>query len=266
MSSTLACAQRLPRRRPLARPVRPQGDDPRRARDARPDGDPQGVRPVQAARRRPHLRFVAHDDPDRRADRDPDRARRRGALGELQHLLDPGSRGGGGRRRAGGHRRGAERRAGVRLEGRDARGVLVVHRADDDVARGSRRQRLRRPEHDPRRRRRRHAARPQGCRVRARGRGARPDVGVQPGAGDRARTAAALAQERPAEVDAAWRPASTASPRRPRPASSASTRWRPTASCCSRRSTSTTRSPSRSSTTSTAAGTRSSTPSAAPPT
>ena len=67
---------------------------------------------------------------------------------------------------------------------------------------GSRRQRLRRPEHDPRRRRRRHAARPQGRRVRARGRGARPDVGLQPRAGDRARTAAALAQERPAEVDA----------------------------------------------------------------
>ena len=32
-----------------------------------------------------------------------------------------------------GTRRRAQRRAGVRLEGRDARGVLVVHRADDDV-------------------------------------------------------------------------------------------------------------------------------------
>ena len=59
-----------------------------------------------------------------------------------------------------------DRRPGVRLEGRDARGVLVVHRAGADVARG-------RPEHDPRRRRRRHAARPQGRRVRGGRRGAR---------------------------------------------------------------------------------------------
>ena len=54
----------------------------------------------QAARRRPHLRLAAHDDPDRRPHRDARRARRRGALGELQHLLDPGPRRGGGRRRA----------------------------------------------------------------------------------------------------------------------------------------------------------------------
>ena len=52
----------------------------------------------------------------------------RGALGLLQHLLHPGPRGGGdrgGRR----HARGAQRRPGLRLEGRDPRGVLVVHRA-----------------------------------------------------------------------------------------------------------------------------------------
>ena len=107
---------------------------PRRTRDARPDGDPQGVRADQAARRRPHLRVAAHDDPDRGADRDAQRARRRGALGELQHLLDPGSRRGRGRGRPRRHRRRSAGRAGVRLEGRDARGVLVVHRADDVVA------------------------------------------------------------------------------------------------------------------------------------
>ena len=45
------------------------------------------------------------------------------------------------------HGGGPAGRAGLRLEGRDARGVLVVHRADDDVAR------RRRGEHDPRRRR-----------------------------------------------------------------------------------------------------------------
>ena len=65
----------------------------------------------------------------------------------LQHLLHPGPRRRGRRRRPGRHRRRAARRAGLRLEGRDAAGVLVVHRADADLAR------RRRPEHDPRRRR-----------------------------------------------------------------------------------------------------------------
>ena len=60
---------------------------------------------VQAARRRPHLRLAAHDHPDRGADRDARRARRRGALGELQHLLHPGPRRRRGRRRPGRHRR-----------------------------------------------------------------------------------------------------------------------------------------------------------------
>ena len=80
----------------------------------------------EAARRCPHHRLAAHDDPDRGPDRDAHRARRRGALGVLQHLLHPGPR-----RR--GHR--GQRRARLRLEGRDARGVLVVHRARARVAR-----------------------------------------------------------------------------------------------------------------------------------
>ena len=42
-------------------------------------------------------------------------------------------------------------RPGVRLEGRDARGLLVVHRAAVQVPRRERRRRG--PEHDPRRRR-----------------------------------------------------------------------------------------------------------------
>ena len=64
-------------------------------------------------------------------------------------------------------------RAGLRLEGRDARGVLVVHRPHLRLERRGRRggRRLDRPEPDPRRRRRRHAARAPGPRVRARGRG-----------------------------------------------------------------------------------------------
>ena len=53
-----------------------------------------------------------------------------GALGVVQHLLDPGSRRSG--RRPSGSTGTAEYPQGcarVRLEGRDARGVLVVHRA-----------------------------------------------------------------------------------------------------------------------------------------
>ena len=137
----------------------PQGDPARRARDARPDVDARRVRRRAAAQGRAHHRLAAHDDPDRRADRDARCSRRRGPLGVVQHLLDPGSR-------RGGDRRG--RHPGLRLEGRDARGVLVVHRAGAHVAgrRG--------PEHDPRRRRRRHAARPPRRRVRGGRRGAGP--------------------------------------------------------------------------------------------
>ena len=117
------------------------------------------VRRRAAAQGRAHHRLAAHDDPDRRADRDARCSRRRGPLGVLQHLLDAGSR-------RGGDRRG--RHPGLRLEGRDARGVLVVHRAGAHVAgrRG--------PEHDPRRRWRRHAARPPRRRVRGGRRGAGP--------------------------------------------------------------------------------------------
>ncbi len=74
---------------------------------------------------------------------------------------------------------GPARGSRVRLEGRDARGVLVVHRAGAQLAHG-RGGRLDRPEHDPRRRRRRHAARAQGHRVRARRRGARPSERASP--------------------------------------------------------------------------------------
>ena len=105
-----------------------------------PDGAARGVRGEEAAQGRARRRLPAHDDPDRGADRDAARARRRGDLDELQHLLDPGPR-------RGRHRQG--RRAGVRLEGRDRGGVRLVHRA---AARGVRRRQG--PEHDPRRRRR----------------------------------------------------------------------------------------------------------------
>ena len=57
-------------------------------------------------------------------------------------------------------------RPGLRLEGRDARGVLVVHRAGPALAGATAPHRG--PEHDPRRRRRRHAAGRQGHGVRGR--------------------------------------------------------------------------------------------------
>ena len=59
----------------------------------------------QAARRRPHHGQPAHDDSDGGPDRDAGRARRRRALGVVQHLLDAGSRGGRGRRRPSRERR-----------------------------------------------------------------------------------------------------------------------------------------------------------------
>ena len=107
-------------RRQGHRPCRmgPQGNRHRRDRDARPDGDARRIRPGAAAARRPHRRFAAHDDPDRGADRNPDGARRRRALGVLQHLLDPGPcRGGGGGRR----------HAGIRHQGRKPDRILGLH-------------------------------------------------------------------------------------------------------------------------------------------
>ncbi len=156
---------RLQGRRHRPGRLRPQGDRARRARDARPDGAARGVRRRPAAQGRAHHRLAAHDRPDGRADRDARRARRRRALVLVQHLLDAGPRRRRDRRR---------RHPRLRLEGRDARGVLVVHGAGADLARG-------RPEHDPRRRRRRHAPRPQGRRVRGRRRRAGPRVGRQRG-------------------------------------------------------------------------------------
>ena len=165
---------RLQGRRHRPGRLRPQGDPARRARDARPDVHARRVRRRAAAQGRAHHGLAAHDDPDRRADRDARCSRRRGPLGVVQHLLDPGSR-------RGGDRRG--RHPGLRLEGRDARGVLVVHRAGADVAgrRG--------PEHDPRRRWRRHAARPPRRRVRGGRRGARSLDGRQRRAPDHPRDA-----------------------------------------------------------------------------
>ena len=95
--------------------------------------------------------------------RDAVPARRRRPLGVVQHLLDAGPRGRGRRRRPPRdrrHRREPARHPRLRLEGRDARGVLVVHR------RGARMADRPGPDADRRRRRRRHPAAPQGPRLR----------------------------------------------------------------------------------------------------
>ena len=188
--------ERLQGRRPLPGRVRPQRDPSGRARDARADEDARGVRRFAAAEGRADHGLAAHDRADRRAHRDADLARRRGPLGLVQHLLHPGPRGRGGRRRPRRHARGSAGRPGLRLEGRDARGVLVVHRAGADLAgrRGS--------QHDPRRRRRRHDARPQGHRVREGRRRAGSLHGRLGGVPRLPHPAAAHALRGPAEVDA----------------------------------------------------------------
>ena len=188
----------------------------------------------QAARRGQDRRVAAHDGADRGADRDPGGPRRRGALGQLQHLLHPGPRGRRRRGRPGRHARRPEGRAGVRLEGRDAGGVLGVHRADPHLA--GRRVR----QHDPRRRRRRHHAGAQGRRVREGRRGARADRGGLRGVAGLPR--AASARRWPRAAPGSRSPTrSRASPRRPPPASTGCTRCCGPTPCCSRRSTSTTR-------------------------
>ena len=170
---------------------------------------------------------------------------------QLQHLLHPGPRRRRRRRRPGRHPGRPPGRAGLRLEGRDARGVLVVHRAGADLAGRPG------PEHDPRRRRRRHAARAQGRRVRGGGRGPAARRGRQRGVAGHPRPARATrSPTHPGKWTKIAPRRSRASPRRPPPACTASTRWPRRARSCSRRSTSTTRSPSPSSTTSTAAATR----------
>ena len=111
-------SRRLRRRRPRPRRVRPQGNRHRRDRDAGPDGDARRIRRRAAAEGRAHRRLAAHDDPDRGADRDAEGARRRRALGLVQHLFDPGPRRRGDRRR---------RHAGVRDQGREPEGLLGLH-------------------------------------------------------------------------------------------------------------------------------------------
>ena len=121
----------------------------------------------QAAEGRAHLRLAAHDDPDRGADRDAEGARRRHPLGLLQHLLDPGPCRRGDRR---------SRHSGLRRQGRDARGILGLHRPDLPVGR------WRHLQHDPRRWRRRHHVHPD--RRARRGRRGRAFQSGQRGGGD----------------------------------------------------------------------------------
>ena len=118
----------------------------------------------QAARRRADHRLAPHDDPDRGAHRDAGRPRRRGALGELQHLLDAGSRRGRGRRPDG------RQDPGVPVFAWKGETLEEYWWCTEQALSGPSDERS---EHDPRRRWRRDAADPQGRRVREGGQGAR---------------------------------------------------------------------------------------------
>ena len=106
-------------------------------------------------------------------------ARRRRALGVVQHLLDAGSRrGGGGRRPAGDRRHASQNPKGIPVfawKGETLDEYLVVHGRGAGVAGRQG------PVADRRRRRRRDAVRAQGRRVRE----GRQGAGVQPGQGSR---------------------------------------------------------------------------------
>ena len=172
-------SRRFRRRRPRPRRVRAQGDRHRRDRNAGPDGDAGGICRRPAAQGRPHRRLAAHDDPDRGADRDAEGARRRRALGVVQHLLDPGPR-----------RRGDRggRHAGVRDQGREPDRLLGLH--PPHLRMGRRRL----PQHDPRRRRRRDAAHPPRP-ARREGRQGVPRQAEQRGRGSAVRRDQAAAQD-----------------------------------------------------------------------
>ncbi len=166
-------------------------------------------------------RLAAHDHPDRRADRDAGGPGRHGALGELQHLLDPGPRRGRHRRR---------RRAGICVEGRVAGGLLVVH------LHGAQPRRRQGSAVDRGRWRRRDAADPQRIRT-----GKRQRLGEHAFGQPRGRRHQEAAERSSrARIRGAGTRSSrngAASPRRPPPACTGSTRCRKPANCWCRPST-----------------------------
>ena len=172
----------------------------------------------QAARRRPDRRLAAHDDPDRRAHRDAGRARRRGPLGLLQHLLHPGPRRRGRRGRPDGT---ADDPQGVPVFAWKGETLEEYWWCTQQILAGPGRP-VR--QHDPRRRRRRHPARPP--RRRGREGAARPPTRRPPTAHEQqvvfdVLNALARRERRPLDHGSPTR--SRASPRRPPPACTAST-------------------------------------------
>ena len=141
--------------------------------------------------RRPDHRLAAHDGADRRADRDPGRARRRGALGVAATSSPP---------RTTRPPRSSSARTAPRT---NPQGVPVFAWKGETLEEywwcteqvlawpdGAR------PEHDPRRRRRRHPAGAQGRRVRAGRRGARSRRGRVRGVPGHPRACSAHARSR----------------------------------------------------------------------
>ena len=220
----------------------PQGNRHRRARDARPDVDPQEVR--RRASRSTGVRITGSLHMTIQTAVLIETLEDLGAdvrWASLQHLLDPGPR----RRRDRRHRH-----AGVRLEGRDAGRVLGLHPATRSTFPGGKGPEL---------------VVDDGGDVTLL---IHKGYELEKGSDWVDEPASAHEEERdqgPAEArrtpnarasGTTWSRTGTASPRRPPPACTACTRCGAGQAAGARRSTSTTRSPSRSSTTSTAAASR----------
>ena len=113
----------------------------------------------EAARGRAHHGLAAHDRADRGAHRDARRARRRRALGVVQHLLDAGPRRRGGRRRPARTGGTSANPKGTPVFAWKGETLEEYWWCTDEALDVARRQR---PDADRRRRRRRDAARAQG--------------------------------------------------------------------------------------------------------
>ena len=141
--------------------------------------------------------LAAHDDPDRGPHRDAGRARRRGALGLLQHLLHPGPRRGG--RRGGPERHRRRPRRACPVFAWKGETLEEYWWCTQQILMWPERATVR--QHDPRRRWRRHDARPPRRRDGEVRRRAGPRLGQEPRAEGRLRGPQRLARREQGPLD-----------------------------------------------------------------